>query len=160
MRISDWSSELCSSDLNLLASLLLAQGVPMLTAGDEFGRSQGGNNNAYCQDNPTSWIDWSLAETEEGGCLLAFVCKLITLRRDHVAFRRQHFFDGDPVGRDGAKDIVWLRPDGGEMTGDDWDAPVGFLACLMSGAAAPFPVTATGAPAPDSAFLLARKSVV
>jgi glycogen operon protein len=139
---------------NLLATLLLAQGVPMLTAGDEFGRSQGGNNNAYCQDNPTSWIDWSLAETEEGGRLLAFVCKLITLRRDHVAFRRQHFFDGDPVGQDGAKDIVWLRPDGGELTGDDWDAPVGFLACLMSGAAAHFPVTATGEPEPDSTFLL------
>jgi glycogen operon protein len=139
---------------NLLATLLLAQGVPMLTAGDEFGRSQGGNNNAYCQDNPTSWIDWSLAGTDEGARLLAFVCKLIALRRDHVAFRRQHFFEGDPVGHDGAKDIVWLRPDGGEMTGEDWGAPARFLACLMSGAAAHFPVTATGEPEPDSTFLL------
>jgi glycogen operon protein len=126
----------------------------MLTAGDEFGRSQGGNNNAYCQDNPTSWIDWSLAGTEDGARLLAFTRRLIALRRDHVAFRRQHFFEGGPIGKGGAKDIVWLRPSGGEMTGDDWNAPTRFLACLMSGAAMHFPVTATGEPEPDSTFLL------
>ena len=99
---------------NLLATLLLAQGVPMLLAGDESGRTQRGNNNAYCQDNDTSWHDWT--STPEREALLQFVKRLIALRKAHRVFRRKHFFDGSAVN-----DVVWLRPDGEQMTGSDWD---------------------------------------
>lgn len=103
---------------NLLASLLLSQGIPMLVAGDEFGRTQKGNNNAYCQDNETSWVDWS--KLEENRDLVAFVRKLLKLRAEHPVFRRSTFFLGDPVDGGGVKDIVWLTADGSEMTEADW----------------------------------------
>ncbi|WP_182906622.1 glycogen debranching protein GlgX [Microbispora sp. H13382] len=102
---------------NLLATLFVSQGVPMLLAGDEFGRTQHGNNNAYCQDNDVSWIDWSLLRQEDD--LLDFVRRLAALRRAHPVFRRRRFFHGRTVGG-GSRDIVWLTPSGTEMTDSDW----------------------------------------
>ncbi|WP_433500527.1 glycogen debranching protein GlgX [Sphaerimonospora sp. CA-214678] len=102
---------------NFLATLFVSQGVPMMAAGDEFGRTQHGNNNAYCQDNEISWVDWSLAETESD--LLEFVRRLAEFRRGHPVFRRRRFFRGRV--REGVRDIVWLTPAGEEMTDGDWD---------------------------------------
>ncbi|GIW10265.1 MAG: glycogen debranching protein GlgX [Chloroflexi bacterium] len=103
---------------NFLATLLVSSGVPMILAGDEIGRTQQGNNNAYCQDNPISWVDWELEPWQEQ--LLAWTRKLVRLRQQQPVLRRQTFFRGSsPNGRD-PKDITWLRPDGQEMTADDW----------------------------------------
>ncbi len=102
---------------NLLATLFLSLGTPMLLAGDEFARTQGGNNNAYCQDNPITWVDWELAETH--GDLLRFVRHLAQLRLRHAEFRRETFLKGT-VSRAGIKDIAWLHPRGDEMTQVDW----------------------------------------
>ncbi len=111
---------------NFLATLFVSQGVPMLLAGDEFGRTQNGNNNAYCQDNPISWVDWSLATTEAD--LLEFVRELSRLRREHPVFRRRRFFHGRH-GTDGKGDIVWLTPSGREMSEEDWR--LGYAKSLM-----------------------------
>ena len=101
---------------NLLSTLLLSQGVPMLLAGDEMGRTQQGNNNAYCQDNGISWLDWEHRDDD----LLRFSKMLLQMRREHPIFRRRRWFQGRPIrGRD-IGDIVWLRPDAGTMTEDDW----------------------------------------
>jgi glycogen operon protein len=99
---------------NLLATLLLSQGVPMLLSGDEVGRSQGGNNNAYCQDNEISWFEWEHRDHD----LLAFTTELVGLRREHPVFRRRRWFQGRPLR--GTADVVWLKPDGTEMTEADW----------------------------------------
>jgi glycogen operon protein len=104
---------------NMLVTLLLSQGVPMLLAGDEIGRTQGGNNNAYCQDNDISWVDWNL--DPEKHALLEFVRRMVALRRAHPAFRRRDFFQGRPIHGTGVQDIVWLKPDGTEMTAQEWD---------------------------------------
>ncbi len=104
---------------NFIATLLLSQGVPMLVAGDEIGRTQRGNNNAYCQDSELSWVDWDL--DEEGRALLEFVRRMVGIRRAHPVFRRHRFFRGRATHGAGLKDIVWLRPDGGEMTDDEWE---------------------------------------
>jgi glycogen operon protein len=101
---------------NLLATLMLSQGVPMLLSGDEIGRTQGGNNNAYCQDNETSWLDWDQADDD----LLAFTRRLVALRRDHPVFRRRRWFYGRPIR--GNPDLGWYKPDGDEMADEDWDA--------------------------------------
>jgi isoamylase len=101
---------------NFLTTLFLAQGVPMLVGGDEFGRTQKGNNNAYCQDGEISWFDWTAID--EG--LLAFTRWLVSLRREHPALRRRHWFQGRPIR--GAVDIAWFKPDGQEMTDEDWEA--------------------------------------
>jgi len=101
---------------NFLATLLLSQGVPMIAAGDELGRTQRGNNNAYCQDNPISWIDWENADAT----LIDFTRRLIQLRREHPIFRRRGWFTGDPAKRARLKDLEWFRPDGAEMTSADW----------------------------------------
>jgi isoamylase len=104
---------------NLLATLLFSQGVPMLVAGDEIGRTQGGNNNAYCQDNEVSWLDWELDDDRRK--LLRFVQRLIAMRRVHPVFRRRDFFQGRPLrGRD-IKDIVWLTNEGTEMSDEVWE---------------------------------------
>ncbi len=108
---------------NLLATLLFAQGIPMLVAGDEFGRTQQGNNNAYCQDNETSWVDWTLAGRNQD--FLAFVREIVALRAQHETFGRSRFFHGDHIDASGIKDIVWLKPDGTEMKDDDWTAQDG-----------------------------------
>jgi glycogen operon protein len=101
---------------NLLATLVFSQGVPMLLAGDELGRTQQGNNNAYCHDSELSWIDWENADR----ALLAFVARLIRLRNQHPLFRRRTFFRGRAVREAEMKDISWLNPDGAEMSDEDW----------------------------------------
>ncbi|MBU4425438.1 MAG: glycogen debranching protein GlgX [Desulfobacterales bacterium] len=104
---------------NFLATLFLSQGVPMLLAGDEIGRTQGGNNNAYCQDNEISWLDWSLDGQEKE--LLEFTRQLIRLRHEHPVFRRKSFFMGRKLFGSHLKDIEWIKPDGTEMTEQDWN---------------------------------------
>lgn len=102
---------------NFLSTLILSQGVPMLTMGDELGRTQGGNNNAYCQDNEISWMNWEKADQS----LLEFTRKLMELRRDHRVFHRRNFFQGKSLsGSSKTKDILWLQPSGQEMTDQEW----------------------------------------
>jgi glycogen operon protein len=106
---------------NFLTTLLLSQGVPMISHGDEFGRTQQGNNNVYCQDNELSWINWAQADTD----LMKFTRAVSALRTAHPVFRRRRFFSGKPVGRRGAEglpDITWFAPDGSEMTEEDWES--------------------------------------
>jgi glycogen operon protein len=106
---------------NFLATLFCSQGVPMLLAGDEFGRTQHGNNNAYCQDSELSWVDWGLAESAAD--LLDFTRVASALRREHPVFRRRRFFRGRPAGDGHQADIAWLRPSGREMGDQDWRRP-------------------------------------
>ena len=123
---------------NLLATLALSLGVPMLLAGDEFGRTQHGNNNAYCQDNELSWIDWT-SHSAEDRALQAFVTQLLTLRRSHPTFDRTTFYTGTPIGPGEAKDIAWLKPDGREMDEPDWEAG-GQAMTVYYGAEPPFAI--------------------
>jgi glycogen operon protein len=117
---------------NLLATLLLSQGVPMIYAGDPIGHSQMGNNNAYCQDNPTSWLNWNLQPHDRD--LLAFVQRMINLRNRHPVFRRRRFFQGRPIKGANVKDLLWLSPGGKEMSEDEWrDPAVRCLGMLLSG---------------------------
>ncbi|MEK8088393.1 glycogen debranching protein GlgX [Thermithiobacillus plumbiphilus] len=104
---------------NFLATLLLSQGVPMITAGDEIGRTQQGNNNAYCQDNEISWVNWDLCAEDES--LLNFVQRLIQLRKTHPVFHRRNFFQGRMIKGAGVKDIIWLNPAGQEMSDEEWN---------------------------------------
>ncbi len=135
---------------SLLATLFLSQGVPMLLGGDELGRSQGGNNNAYCQDNEVSWFDWDNVDTE----LLNFVRRLIRFRYEHPIFRRRRWFEGRPIHGEDVHDIYWYRPDGTPMLDEDW--AVGYarsLAVFLNGNA----ITATGPrgePIEDDSFLM------
>jgi glycogen operon protein len=105
---------------NIMATLLLSLGVPMILGGDEIDRTQKGNNNAYCQDNEISWVDWN--ETENRA-FLTFVTRLLRFRADHPAFRQTEFFHGDHIDGNNLKDVVWLSPDGSEMTDADWIVP-------------------------------------
>ncbi len=117
---------------NLLATLLLSQGVPMIYAGDPIGHSQMGNNNAYCQDNPTSWLNWNLQPQDRD--LLAFVQRMINLRKRHPVFRRRRFFQGRPIKGANVKDLLWLSPGGKEMSEEEWrDPAVRCLGMLLSG---------------------------
>jgi len=102
---------------NMIATLLLSQGVPMILAGDELGQTQNGNNNAYCQDNEVSWIDWDLTAEEKS--FLDFVAHMISFRRNHPVFSRRRFLQGRELA-DGIREVAWLRPDGGEMTDTEW----------------------------------------
>ena len=106
---------------NFLATLILSQGVPMLLAGDEIGRTQGGNNNAYCQDNEISWVDWNLDRTRRE--LLEFTRRLTHLFNQHPVLRRRNFFQGRRIRGSEVKDLAWFRPDGKEMTDEDWNNP-------------------------------------
>jgi len=114
---------------NLLATLLLSEGVPMLCAGDEIGRTQKGNNNAYCQDNEISWLDWQLSPPRQA--LLEFTAKMIHLRHEQPVLQRRQFFHGAQIWDSAYKDLAWFRPDGQEMTQQDWSGaqvrPLGFL---------------------------------
>ena len=119
---------------NFLATLLLSQGLPMLLGGDEIGRTQHGNNNAYGHDNELSWFDWEAADGE----LLEFTARLVRFRREHPVFRRRRFFQGCPVRGSAECDLVWLRPDGREMDEEDWGT--GFarsLAVFLNGGQIP-----------------------
>jgi glycogen operon protein len=111
---------------NVLATLLLSQGVPMILSGDERGRSQHGNNNAYCQDNALSWLDWSL--DDERKSMLEFTRRLVSIRRAHPSLRRRRFFFGRRVHGADIRDIVWLQPSGDEMSTEQWS--VGHVRCL------------------------------
>jgi isoamylase len=111
---------------NFLATLLLSQGVPMICGGDEMGRTQLGNNNAYCQDNELSWIHWNLSEADRE--LLEFARRVARLRREHPTFRRRRFFRGRAIRGSDVKDLTWVRPDGHEMTDQEWNS--GFVRCF------------------------------
>jgi glycogen operon protein len=147
---------------NILATLLLSQGVPMICSGDEVGRTQGGNNNAYCQDNDISWVDWRLDDRKKA--LLEFTSKLIALRRHHPNLHRRKFFQDRPISPSSAhkrqvegieiQDIEWFRPDGQQMTEDEWTA--GWVRCLgvrLSGRTID-DVDRYGEPLRDDTFLL------
>lgn len=122
---------------NLLATLLLAQGTPMLLMGDEVGRTQGGNNNAYCQDNETGWLAWKGLPAEEEA-FAAFVARLVALRAAHPALRRRRFLHGDARGPGGLKDAAWLGRDGREMDAAAWGDPANLaFGLLLDGAADP-----------------------
>ncbi|NBE94152.1 glycogen debranching protein GlgX [Nonomuraea sp. KC401] len=135
---------------NFLTTLFLSQGVPMLSHGDELGRTQQGNNNGYCQDNALTWVDWS--DIRENWLLLEFTQSLAELRKRHPVFRRRRFFYGKPVR--GLSDIAWLTPSGEEMTDSDWN--VGYaksLAVFLNGDAITEP-DRRGRPIRDDSFLL------
>jgi isoamylase len=151
---------------NFLATLLLSQGVPMLTAGDEMGRSQRGNNNAYCQDNEISWVHWPPAAPGEGTLgvlgpataevLLDFTGRLIRLRRDHPALRRRRYLQGRPVrgAEDQLGDIAWFTPGGEEMTEKDWDAGFAQSLTVFLNGGAITEADRRGQPIRDDSFVL------
>ena len=125
----------------------------MLLAGDEIGRTQRGNNNAYCQDNEFNWIDWQDLGAEKEK-LRDFVRKLVKLRREHFVFRRGRFFHGSRIPGTETKDITWLRPDGTETEQQDWERPSAhFLSFVLSGEAGQYHLTAAGEPETDDTFL-------
>jgi glycogen operon protein len=135
---------------NFLATLLLSQGVPMLLGGDELGRTQRGNNNAYCQDNEISWFDWQLDERRER--LLDFTRRLIALRRAHPVFRRATFLEGRAEDG-GLPDVWWFRPDGRRMTRADWEHVAAPLGVFLNGEAIPTR-DERGHPICDASFLV------
>ena len=138
---------------NMLATLLLSQGVPMVLHGDELGRTQGGNNNAYCQDNEVSWINWDLDEHQTS--LLEFTRKLIALRRDHPIFMRRRFFAGEAQqgGRSEWGDIVWFNAAGTEMADADWASGATTVTVYLNGDEIHAP-DVKGQPVVDDHFLL------
>ncbi|MDO5634333.1 MAG: glycogen debranching protein GlgX [Micrococcus sp.] len=117
---------------NFLATLMVSQGVPMISHGDELGRTQGGNNNVYCQDNEIAWVDWANADQD----LIDFTADVIRLRAEHTVFRRRKHFDGRPAARDveaPLPDIVWLEPDATAKTEDDWDHEARSIGFYLNG---------------------------
>ncbi|MBY6363671.1 glycogen debranching protein GlgX [Rhodococcoides corynebacterioides] len=138
---------------NMLATLMLSQGTPMLAHGDEMGRTQQGNNNVYCQDSELAWMDWSLAETNAD--LVEFTSRVIALRNGHPVFRRRRFFEGRPIrSAEQTRDIAWLTPAGEEMTEEDWDSGFGkSLAVFLNGEGIPEP-DARGNRVVDDTFYL------
>ncbi|AKV03425.1 Glycogen debranching enzyme [Labilithrix luteola] len=137
---------------NFLVTLMLSQGVPMLTSGDEMGKTQRGNNNAFVQDNPVSWLDWDLDERRQR--LLSFTRELIAFRRRHPVFRRNRFLKGERVGNSELKDIAWFSPSGREMTTADWQKPkAATIGLLLSGDALDW-TDDMGHPVLDDSFLV------
>ncbi len=137
---------------NLLATLLLAQGTPMLLGGDELLRTQKGNNNAYCQDNHISWLDWGRGP--EAQDMIAFIRRLSDIRRAHPVLRRGRFLHGRETGPEGVKDITWITPHGTEKTSDQWrDPQARCLGLLLNGRAGTH-IGADGNPALDGMLLL------
>jgi len=137
---------------NMLATLLLSQGVPMLLAGDEMGRTQGGSNNAYCQDNEVSWVDWKGAE--ENFPLLEFVRHVAALRRRHPIFRRRRFFQGRPLHGGDVADVGWFTPEGERMPDDGWEEGSGrSMTVFLNGDAIETP-DARGERVKDDSFLM------
>jgi glycogen operon protein len=138
---------------NILATLMLSQGTPMMAHGDEIGRTQRGNNNVYCQDSELSWMDWSLCDRNAD--LLAFARNAIALRKKHPLFRRRRFFDGKPIrSGDQTRDIAWLTPAGQEMTPADWGSGFGkCIAVFLNGQAIPDP-NSRGERVTDDSYLL------
>ena len=139
---------------NFLFVLLLSQGIPMITAGDELARTQRGNNNAYCQDNELSWVRWDEID-ENGRNLLRFTRELLALRNRHIVFRRSRFFHGTVIPGTDVRDVTWVTPAGTPMTEAEWnDADNRTLGALLSGQAGARFLTARGAPEPDDNFLM------
>jgi isoamylase len=138
---------------NIMATLMLSQGTPMVAHGDEIGRTQQGNNNVYCQDSELSWMDWSLVDKNSDQ--LAFTRKVAALRTNHPVFRRRRFFEGRPIrSADQVRDIAWLTPAGDEMTSEDWDSDFGkCIAVFLNGEALPEP-DERGERVVDDSFLL------
>jgi glycogen operon protein len=137
---------------NVLATLLLSQGTPMLLAGDEVRRTQRGNNNAYCQDNELSWLDWEPDERAEG--IREFTKRLLRLRAEHPVFRRTAFLTGESRQGSGAPDVWWFRPDGRRMTQADWTRGDAFtLGAFLNGAEIPTPAP-DGEPIADDSFIV------
>jgi isoamylase len=137
---------------NIMGTLMVSQGTPMISHGDEIGRTQHGNNNVYCQDSEVSWMDWSLCE--KNADLLEFTRRVTRLRRDHPVFRRRRFFEGEPIRSGGqVRDIAWLTPAGKEMTQQDWDSGFKCVAVFLNGEAIPTP-NARGEKVVDDSFLL------
>ena len=137
---------------NFLTTLFLSQGVPMLPGGDERGRTQNGNNNAYCQDNEISWLNWECDEKQNQ--LLKFTRKLIRLRRDHPVFRRPKFFQGRRIRGSEIRDVMWFNPGGSEMSEEEWASPfVRCLGMLLSGDTMDV-LNFQGEPIRDDTFLL------
>ena len=137
---------------NFLTTLFLSQGVPMLPGGDERGRTQNGNNNAYCQDNEISWLNWECDEKQNQ--LLEFTRKLIRLRRDHPVFRRPKFFQGRRIRGSEIRDVMWFNPGGSEMSEEEWASPfVRCLGMLLSGDTMDV-LNFQGEPIRDDTFLL------
>ncbi|MCM4082582.1 glycogen debranching protein GlgX [Paractinoplanes hotanensis] len=137
---------------NFLATLLLSQGVPMIAHGDELGRTQGGNNNVYCQDNEISWVDWAEARNQD--VLTGFTRRLTELRAKHPIFRRRRFFTGEAFGDDKVPDIAWLRRDGRPMTEADWNTRSGMtMTVFLNGRGIP-ERGALGETITDDSFLL------
>ena len=138
---------------NVLATLFVSQGVPMIAHGDEIGRTQHGNNNGYCQDNESTWMDWEHIDVD----MLAFARRVAELRRSHPVFRRRRFFDGRPVrrkGHDTLPDIEWFTPDGTEMTEEDWESGFGrSIAVYLNGQGIPS-TDGRGQRVVDDSFLL------
>jgi isoamylase len=135
-----------------MATLLLSQGVPMILSGDEMGRTQKGNNNAYCQDNEMSWLDWDLSTLD--GHFLAFVRRMIRLRKEHPLFRRRRFFQGRQLRGAGVKDITWLTPAGREMTDEEWSSSLASALGLQMSGFLEGEHDAQGRPEKDDDFLL------
>jgi len=137
---------------NLLATLLLSQGVPMICGGDEIGRTQGGNNNAYCQDGAISWYDWNLDQSRRD--LLDFTTYVIALRRAHPNLRRRKYFVDRTIADPDAPDLVWVRPDGHEMEGVDWNQSWSRAVGLFMNGATIGDTDAGGNELRDDSFLL------
>lgn len=138
---------------NFIATLMLSQGVPMISHGDELARTQGGNNNVYCQDNDIAWIDWAQMDAD----LVDFTAGLSALRAQHPAFRRRRFFDGHPVpGEKGAEgnDIAWLTHTGEEMTDDDWGSGFGKTIMVFLNGHGIRDTDERGQPVTDQSFLM------
>jgi glycogen operon protein len=136
---------------NFLATLFLSQGIPMLLHGDEIGRTQQGNNNAYCQDNEISWIDWENVDRD----LVAFTASLIALRKEHPTFHRRRYFLGQPIHGTNITDIAWFRPDGIEMSEDDWKTGYGKTLAVFLNGMAPGVVNGRGEQLTDDNFYVA-----
>ena len=137
---------------NLLATTVFAQGVPMLSHGDEIARTQKGNNNAYAQDNEISWVNWDLDWRRQE--LLEYTRRIIAIRQAHPVLRRRHFFRGAPVDESGLKDVAWLRADGSEMTDDDWRNPDAVALGMLINGNATDETNDRGHPVHDDTLLL------
>jgi glycogen operon protein len=139
---------------NMLATLMLSQGTPMMVAGDEFGRTQRGNNNAYCQDNDISWLDWELSA--KGNALIQFLRKVTGLRAKYPILRRSRFLTGAYDEDLGVKDLTWINASGSEMSAEEWsDANMKCFGMLMDGRARPTGVPQRGT---EAAMLMVLNS--
>ncbi len=140
---------------NFITTLLLSQGTPMICHGDEFGRTQNGNNNAYCQDNELAWMDWSMLDLDKNSEFFGFVKRVLGIRSKHPVFRRQRFLTGGPLGSDVRdRDIAWMVPSGKLMTQDDWDHDFGRAIMVYFNGSAISETDEFGQPIKDDSFIL------